>query len=281
MVDPVTLWLAAVGAAATGARGRVRPATSAAAWRATGRIARRLPLPSGLRTMADSPMLRADVATLEPDGVRLDEIVAIRVAAACLAGAVTVVGALTAPALMIIGPALGGVGYAMPAVAISRRARRRRAAVVAGLPDLIDVVVLCAQAGMPLEAALRLACERMPGPCSGELTTALEQMALGTPRRVAYRNLADRVGASELRGLVGALIQADELGTPVAAVLARQAETIRAARRRRVQDSAARAAPKVQLVVAMVMVPGVLVVVVGVMVLQLVGQLGAVTGAMP
>jgi tight adherence protein C len=106
-------------------------------------------------------------------------------------------------------------------------------------------------------------------------------MDLGAVRRDAYRGMADRVGIPQMRGLVGALIQAEELGSPINDALTRQAEILRSGRRQAVRDAAARTAPKVQLVVAMVMVPGALLVVVGVMVLQLVGQLGAVTGGMP
>jgi len=146
---------------------------------------------------------------------------------------------------------------------------------------VIDVVVLCADAGLALEPALRHAARRLEGVCAEEVRVMLAQLDLGTPRREAYRALAARTGTTELTGLVSALLQAEELGTPINAALARQAELLRANRRQAIRDRSARAAPKVQMVVAMVMVPASLLLIVGVMVIQLIGQVGGVVGGAP
>ncbi len=86
------------------------------------------------------------------------------------------------------------------------------------------------------------------------------------------------MGSDDVGRLVGALVQAEELGTPLATALAGQAEALRAVRRQLARDRAARAAPRIQLVVALVMVPGALLLVLGMMVVELASQIGAVTG---
>ena len=77
---------------------------------------------------------------------------------------------------------------------------------------------------------------------------------------------------------VGALLQAEELGAPLSRALQGQADALRASRRQEARERAARAAPKIQLVVAMVMVPAVLMLVLGVLVIELSRQVGAVIG---
>ena len=197
--------------------------------------------------------------------------------------------AAVAPAILLgfsgpLGVAAGGVGvgiaYLVPGRWLLVVARARRGRIVRALPDLLDVVALCGTAGLALEPSLRLAALRLPGALSDELSRTLRELDLGIPRRDAYRALAARVGAPQLTGFVGAVLQADELGVPMADVLRRQAEQLRMARRQDMRDHAARAAPKVQLVVAMVMVPAALLVVVGVLVIQLAGQLGGVAGGL-
>ena len=283
MPGPLTFWVASILVALIGAgRSRKRRAVNA-----TGpgvriiRLVCRVPVAHAIAARANTSSVRANVAAAGRRDITAADIAHARtVGLQC--------GVVSAAGLSLVGvtPALIGVGFAAwgyvyPALWIGVAARRRRAEIVGDLPDLIDVVVLCTEAGMALEPALRMASQRLKGACSDEIRIALREMELGAVRRDAYRGLAERVGVPQIQGLVGALLQADELGSPINHALSRQAEILRAGRRQAIRDAAARTAPKVQLVVAMVMVPGALLVVVGVMVLQLVGQLGAVTGGMP
>lgn len=185
---------------------------------------------------------------------------------------------LAGPAGALVGALAAIGGYLAPARWVTAVARHRRAQIVRDLPDLIDLVVLCTESGLALEPSIRLAAERLPGPLAAEVGRTLRELDLGTPRREAYTRLSRRIDAPALTGFVGALLQADELGAPMAGVLRRQAELLRAGRRQDIREHAARAAPKVQLVVAMVMVPAALLVVIGVLVIQLVGQIGGVVG---
>jgi tight adherence protein C len=200
-------------------------------------------------------------ATLAVGGIAL---------AACLA--------LVTPVATISAPLLGGVGMAVPGRWLARRRRARGRAVVRELPDLLDLLGICIEAGMALDPALRLAGERLGGTLGEETAVVLRDLSLGTQRRVAYGALVERVVAPELSRTVGALLQAEELGAPLSRALQGQAEALRAARRQEARESAARAAPKIQLVVAMVMVPAVLLLVLGVLLIELSRQVGAVVG---
>ncbi len=196
--------------------------------------------------------------------------------AGVLAGALA--GVVAVP-MLVLAPLLGVVGRAVPDRLLHAMARRRRGLIVDALPDLLDLMVICVEAGMALDPALSLAADRLGGPLGEEVRATLGDQALGTPRRSAYRALADRTGSDDVARLVAALLQAEELGTPLATALAGQAESLRAARRQSARDRAARAAPRIQLVVALVMVPGALLLILGVMVIELAGQVGAVVGA--
>jgi tight adherence protein C len=131
---------------------------------------------------------------------------------------------------------------------------------------------------MALDPALHLAAERLGGTLGGEMAVVLRDLSLGAPRREAYRALVERVASPEVTRTVAALLQAEELGAPLSRALQGQAEALRAGRRQDARERAARAAPKIQLVVAMVMVPAVLLLVLGVLVIELTRQVGAVVG---
>lgn len=282
--NPLLLWMLALVAAGVGVRRRRRPEGRGGGEPVVGVLRRvaAIPAPSALTARAASDRLLVDLRAAGFGDASLGAVVArarAGAATAGLAGAVAL--GVVEPLAIVFGVGVACCGWALPVAWAGRRARERRHRLVADLPDLIDVVVLCADAGLALEPALRHAARRLAGPCVEEVRIMLGQLDLGTPRRDAYRELGARTGTTELTGLVSALLQAEELGTPINAALARQADLLRANRRQAVRDRSARAAPKVQLVVAMVMVPASLLLIVGVMVIQLVGQIGGVVGAAP
>ncbi len=239
----------------------------------------RVPVPSGVRGAVQG---NPPVATVEGAGLSGDRGAATVVraraggaVAGVLLGAALAVMALP---LVVAVPVLALAGRVLPDRVIGRMAIARRLAIVQALPDLLDLMVICVESGMALDPALRLAAARLGGPLGEEIAVMLDAQALGTPRRQAYRALAERIGSDDVARLVASLLQAEELGTPLATALAGQAEALRATRRQLARDRAARAAPRIQLVVALVMVPGALLLVLGVMLIELAGQIGVVTG---
>lgn len=278
--SPLMIWSLALAALALGLRSRRRQRpVRAVELPAAIRASRVLPVPQGLVMRAASRRIveAAAAAGLDPrSGVAT--IARSRIALAESGGACGLIFVIVNPLGIVIGGLLAVAGYFGPLRWVQVRARQRRRQVVRELPDLIDLVVICTESGMALEPSLRLASERLPGVLAIEVGQTLRELDLGTHRRDAYVSLAQRLGVPQLTGLVGSLLQADELGAPIASVLTRQGELLRSARTQDIREHAARAAPKVQLVVAMVMVPAALLVVLGVLIIQLIGQIGGVVG---
>lgn len=281
---PVMLMVAALVAAGMGVRQRrrTRPApVRAAGVQLPGAVAAlaRVPVPPALLPLAQRPdFARTLVAAGMPGPMAVDTLRRARAGGMVVGALVSMALGVFALPLALLAPGIVIGLRLLPDRVVAARAVRRRLAIIRALPDLLDLMVICVEAGMALDPALRMAAARLGGPLGDEIGATLDMQALGTPRRDAYRALADRVGSDDVARLVAALMQAEELGTPLAHALAGQAESLRAARRQMARDRAARAAPRIQLVVALVMVPGALLLVLGVMVVELAGQIGAVTG---
>ncbi len=188
---------------------------------------------------------------------------------------------MASPAAAALAPALGLAGAMAPSRWLAARQSARRRALVRELPDLLDLLGICVESGMALDPALELAAGRLGGTLGAEIDHVLHDLSLGTHRAEAYRELVRRTGAPELAQTVGALLQAEELGAPLSRALEGQAEALRVGRRQAARERAARAAPKIQLVVALLMVPAVLLLVLGVLLIELSRQVGGVIGAGP
>jgi tight adherence protein C len=126
------------------------------------------------------------------------------------------------------------------------------------LPALLDLLRVTVEAGPSLPEALRAVGERSAGILARELSATGREVALGVPLANALDGLAARVPLPEVRALVAALDRARRHGAPLAETLAAQARDARFALARRVREEAARAGPKIQLVVALLLVPSVL-----------------------
>lgn len=282
--QPLTLWLAALGCLAMALRARAaRPRIGGGPGPpvpAVLRAAARCPAPAAVVERLTRRSDRARIAHAGLAGsVTPGEIARARAAAGCAGAALALPLALAAAPAALLAPALALAGLIAPGRWVERRAAARRAAIARELPDLLDLLGICVEAGMALDPALALAADRLGGAAGEEVRRVLADLALGTPRPAAYRALAERVGAPELAQTVAALLQAEELGAPLSRALEGQAEGLRAARRQAARERAATAAPKIQLVVALLMVPAALILVLGALVVELSRQLGAVVGA--
>lgn len=235
-----------------------------------------VPLPGVLRRRAVAAIAAAG------EGPRRTPESLIQRAALCglAGGAIGVIATWGSPAVIVVAPLLAAAGAEGPFRLLAVRATRRRERILRELPDLLDLLAICVGNGMALDPALRLATSRFPGVVGDEFATLFAHLDLGARRADAYRDLGRRLGTSEARALAAALIQADELGLPLAPTLAEQAEALRSAREQLVRTRAEKAAPRVQLVVALVMVPGAMILILGALVLELIDQLGSlgVTG---
>ncbi|HEY6445294.1 MAG TPA: type II secretion system F family protein [Acidobacteriaceae bacterium] len=138
---------------------------------------------------------------------------------------------------------LGAGGYLLPDIWLTQAVRRRKKAIQKGIPDAIDLLVICVEAGLGLDQAmLRVGIELAVS--YPELNEEFNQINLeqraGKPRLEAWQGLADRTKLPEFIALVAMLTQTDRFGTPIVRALSRYAEEIRTARRQRAEEAAAK-----------------------------------------
>ncbi|HEY8466330.1 MAG TPA: type II secretion system F family protein [Solirubrobacterales bacterium] len=156
---------------------------------------------------------------------------------------------------------LAAGGALAPDAWLDRRIRARTARLVAALPDALDLLAVGAAAGRQPAALFAELARRSRGPLATELATAVAEMECGVPQAEALRGLRERVPDAAVAALAAALERSRRYGSPLAEQLHEQAASLRRDERRRIEERAARAAPKIQLVVAMVLVPSVLLVI--------------------
>ena len=166
----------------------------------------------------------------------------------------------------LAGPA---AGFVVPDFWLARAVRVRSEAAVRELPDLLDLLRVSVEAGIPPVRAMGAVADEFDGPLAVEWRRAAAAVALGEPQATALDNLAARISAEEVRSFADALVRSRRHGLPLAATLATQAARAREARRRRIREQAARAGPKMQLVVALVLVPSMLLVITALLVSEL------------
>ncbi len=157
--------------------------------------------------------------------------------------------------LALVGPA---AGFMAPDAWLARRAAQRARRVRRELPALLDLLRVSVAAGSSLAAALAEVGASAGGPLAAEWKAVGREVALGVPLGAALEGLAWRLPQAEITALCAALDRARRHGAPLADTLAGQARDARLALRRRVAEDAAKAGPKIQLVVALLLVPSVL-----------------------
>jgi tight adherence protein C len=196
-----------------------------------------------------------------------DRLPVAAVLAAKIAGAAlgAVLGSLAAPAApgrlgIVVMLALPAAGFIAPEALLERAARRRAARLRTALPDALDLLAVGTAAGRSPQRVLgEISSAATPGePLAAELAVAVTEIGCGTPQREAIARLRDRVPGAGLGALAAALERSRRFGSPLAAQLHEQASALRRDARRRIEERSARAAPKIQLVVALVLVPSVL-----------------------
>ncbi len=158
------------------------------------------------------------------------------------------------PNVLLTSVVLGVLGFVLPDVWLRLRTKQRQKAVTNALPDVLDLLMVCVEAGMGFDAAVARVAEK-PGkggsPLHDELLRMHLEIRAGRPREEAMRALADRLGTEELRSIIGSFIQTDRLGTSLGKTLRVQADASRVQRRHRAET-------KAQLAPLMMLVPTIL-----------------------
>jgi tight adherence protein C len=195
-----------------------------------------------------------------PGGLGARELMAAKLAAALGCGLAAAAASTAAPgrlgaAVVVAGPV---AGFLTPDLWLARRAAERARLARAELPALLDLLRVSVEAGSSLPRALGEVGSRTRGPLAAEWRALSGEVALGVPLDAALRGTVERLPLPEVRALVAALERARRHGAPLAETLAAQARDSRFALARHAREEAARAGPKIQLVVALLLVPSVL-----------------------
>ena len=242
----------------------------AADGRLTGRPRRALAALSGGRTGSLAELAtrlrlaeriaRAGLATrLDPQVV-----IAAKAAGTGLGGLLALAVAPVVPArlALVVSGLLLAAGFLAPDAALERAARRRRRRFVTSLPDALDMLAVGAASGRSPQIVFGEIAAGTSGPLAVELGAAVAEVECGRPLREAIDDLRARVAGAEVGALAAALERSATYGSPLAEQLHLQANGLRGDARRRTEERASRAAPKIQLVVALVLVPSVLLMIV-------------------
>ncbi|MDR1851711.1 MAG: type II secretion system F family protein [Propionibacteriaceae bacterium] len=182
-------------------------------------------------------------------------------------GGLVFIGAVLFAVLALVGSGLAGLAIFALFVGflplwLQSQARSRQAAISADLPDFLDVLAVTVQAGLSLQAALERVSENDERPLAQEVRRVLEDMRLGVGRRRAFSALRARNDNPMVGSWVTSMLQAEELGTPLTEALNSITEDMRGLAAQEAKRQAARAAPKVSMVVTLVLLPGALILIV-------------------
>jgi tight adherence protein C len=190
----------------------------------------------------------------------LPRLLVAKLAATAAGGVVGLAASPVAPGRtgLLVLIAMPAAGFLLPDVLAERRERRRQRRLVAALPDALDLLAVSAGSGRGPAAGIEQLARAGEGPLAEELRLTVAELSCGVPLGAALESLRRRVPGSELATLVAAIERSRRFGSPLADQLRRQATSLRRDSRRAVEERAARAAPKIQLVVALVLVPSVL-----------------------
>lgn len=155
------------------------------------------------------------------------------------------------------------IGIFGPTLWLKRAVRKRQNRIRKDLPDALDMLSVCAQAGLGFDQSLQRVSEVWESPLSAEFSRVVSEMEMGVPRRQALRHLADRLDVPELSSFVAVIIQSDQLGMSIADTLQAQAQQMRIERRFRAQEAARKVPLKMLFPMILLIFPAMLAVVCG------------------
>ncbi|HEX6309314.1 MAG TPA: type II secretion system F family protein [Longimicrobiales bacterium] len=182
---------------------------------------------------------------------------------------------------MLVGVYFAAIGYVAPTFYIRSKARARQKQLTLALPDALDLLIVSVEAGLGLnQALLRVGQEihHISVALAEELHLMNLEIRAGRPRNEALRNLTERTGVDDVRGLVSTLVQAERFGTPIGPALRVHAETLRDKRKQRAREAAAKTTIKLVFPLVFCIFPAMFVVLVGPGVIQIIEALAGVGG---
>ena len=203
-------------------------------------------MPANARRQVQTTLIVAG----RPGGMSASDFTALRyVSAALLAAVGILLGALTQNRIILaLAAAVGAVvGLYAPLFWLRWKTNQRRSEIQLDLPDVIDVLVVCVEAGLTFESAIEKVVEKYDHALATEFGRAMQEVRLGRPRLEALNDMGRRVGVEELNNFVQAVIQSEQLGSGISRILRIQADEIRGRRMVAAQERGAKASLKMLL----------------------------------
>jgi tight adherence protein C len=160
-------------------------------------------------------------------------------------------------------PLIAAIGVAFPVLTLRRRALDRQTKILKALPDSLDLLTTCVEAGLSLDYAFQRVSERQRGPVADEINRMLREKALGQPRKEALTAMAERIDLPDVNVFVQSVIQAETMGTGIASTLRTQSRQLRIRRRQRAEQAAQTAGPKMVFPLVFFVMPSLFIVILG------------------
>ncbi len=202
-----------------------------------------------------------------PSGWDADRLLGVKALAALVGLLLGFVGPLVVTATPVVwaGCIVTGfvLGWYAPSIWLHQIAATRGLAVRRSLPDALDLLTISVESGLSFDAALSQVATKTTGPLAGEFLRVLGEIQIGTGRVEAMRALAERTDVPELRSFIGAMIQADAFGVPIAGVLRVQAKEMRVKRSQRAEEQAQKVPVKILFPLIFCLLPCLFIVIIG------------------
>lgn len=167
------------------------------------------------------------------------------------------------------------LGFFFPQLWLQGRINARQSEIRKAMPDALDLLTICVEAGLGFEAAMSKVSEKWQNELSIALLRAIREIQLGKARRDAMRDMADRIGISEMTSFVAAVIQSEILGVSLSRVLRIQSDQMRVKRRQRAEEEAHQAPIKMIVPLALLIFPSIFIILLGPAAIQISRVLGA------
>ncbi|MCX7699647.1 MAG: type II secretion system F family protein [Gemmataceae bacterium] len=217
---------------------------------------------NSLRVKLANAGFRSDSAPAVFQGLRLAGLVGF-LAIGAVVGVIQ--AGLTLKSLMYV-VIIGGIGFYLPSIGLWYLRTARQKEIFLTLPDALDLMVVCVESGLGLDAAMRKVTDEMKGHAkviAEEFALANLQLQMGRPRREVLHDLGVRTGVDDVRSLAAILIQADRFGASIGQALRVQSDSMRTRRKQIAEEKAAKTAVQLIFPLVLFIFPGIFVVLVG------------------
>ena len=155
------------------------------------------------------------------------------------------------------------LGWALPAMLLRSKVDRRKEDIIKKLPDALDLMTICVDAGMTFNGAMQRVDEKWDGALAKEFGRVIHEMQLGKSRRQALRDMADRMDVPDVTSFIAAVLQADQLGVGIGKILRIQSDQMRVKRRQRAEEKAQQAPVKMMFPMVFLIFPSIFIVLLG------------------